>query len=290
MKITRKELREMLWTIGQWKTAKELNITLSKLRVVCNEYDIPLPPREFWYGLTPEIPLPNPELDVPVCLDKKPNPILERRNKRTEQNSKPVIPNLADYLPYYSVDDQTKIQAAFNALQMEGTLSPTPHPEITKYFSYQEQWKGMKKVQPTLKFKTKLREIDAEVFIFIDQLLKAFETIGARIYSDLEATKIEYEGQTYSLKFILPTYRNNTRVNLITHNTEPEMIMIVEPAFFWNGIIIIQIDIKGNKLSSQLESQTITQHLDESLNALLKRTFVKIVKIAIVESRLLRRV
>jgi len=286
MKITRTELREMLWTIGQAKTAKELNITLSKLRVVCNDYDIPLPPREFWYGLTPEIPLPNPELDVPVCLDKKPNPILEKRNKRAEQNSKPVIPCLADYLPYYSADDQTKIQAAFNALQMEGTLSPTPHPEITKYFAYQEKWKGMKKLQPTLKFKTRLRVIDAEVFIFIDQLLKVFETIGARIYSDPEATKIEYAGQTFSLTFKLPSYRNNTRVNLITHNTEPEMIMIVEPAFFWKGIIIIQMDIQGNKPSIQFKSQTIRQHMDESLSALLKRTFVEIVKTGMVVNRI----
>ena len=168
---------------------------------------------------------------------------------------------------------------------MEGTLSPTPHPEITKYFAYQDQWKGMKKLQPTLKFKTKLSEIDAEVFIFIDQLLKAFETIGARIYSDPEATKIEYAGQTFSLTFKLPAYRNNTRVNLITHNTEPEMIMIVEPPFFWKGIIIIQIDIQGNKPCVQFKSQTITQHMDESLNVLLKRTFVEMVKMGVVAAK-----
>ena len=34
MNISRIELREKLWKLGQSKTAKELNITLSKLRVL----------------------------------------------------------------------------------------------------------------------------------------------------------------------------------------------------------------------------------------------------------------
>ena len=96
---------------------------MSKLRVVCNDYDIPLPPKEYWYGITKEIPLPNPEFDVQVCLDKKPNSILENFKKSAEQNSKPVIPSLADCLPYYSASEQAKLQVAFDALQMEGTLA-----------------------------------------------------------------------------------------------------------------------------------------------------------------------
>ena len=87
--------------------------------------------------------------------------------KCEEQNNKPDIPSLADCLPYYSASEQAKLQAAFDALQMEGTLSLTPHAEIMKYFAYQEKWKGMKKLKPTLKFRTRLLEIDAEVFIFI---------------------------------------------------------------------------------------------------------------------------
>lgn len=138
-----------------------------------------------------QFPLPYPEEDVLVSLAKKPNPIVENKKKRTEQTDKPAIPSLADCLKFYPEEEWDKLQAAFDALHMEPALSPTPHAEITKYWAYQEKGKGMKKLRPTLKFKTSLREIDAEVFIFIDQLLKAFESVGARIYSDPEATKIE---------------------------------------------------------------------------------------------------
>ena len=214
MYISREKLYELLWSIGQMKTAEELNITTSKLLVVCADYDIPLPPREFWYGKMEQIPLPNPEQDVLVSLAKKPNPIVENVKKSEEQKAKPVIPNLADCFKFYPEEEWDKLQSAFDALHMDPALSPTPHEEIQKYWAYQENSKGMKKLQPTLKFKTSLREIDEEVFIFIDQLLKAFDSLGARIYSDPEATKIVYGDYIFTLTFKLPAYKNNLRENL----------------------------------------------------------------------------
>ena len=228
MYISRKELYDQLWSIGQMKTAKELNITLSKLYVVCADYDIPLPPREYWYGRTEKFPLPNPEQDVQVCLAKKPNPIVENMKKSVEKNRKPEIPSLSNCFKYYPVEEWDKLQAAFDALHMEPALSPTPHPEITKYWAYKENGKGMKKLQPTLKFKTSLREIDTEVFIFIDQLLKAFESVGARIYSDPEATKIEYGSYTYSLTFKLPAFKNKVLGNTVRRKQMGAIVKILK--------------------------------------------------------------
>lgn len=280
MDITRTELKNMLWKIGQTKTANALNITMSKLLVVCADYDIPLPPREYWYGKTKEIPLPNPEQDVLVCLEKKPNPILGKIQKHQELLSKPIIPNLADCFPYYNEAEQAKLQAAFDALKMESELSETPHAEITKYWAYQDSGKGLKKFQPTLKFKTSLREIDSVVFIFIDQLFKAFESVGARIYSDSEATKIEFGDITFAIKFKLPSFKNNLRENVVTRNgiVAANAATNDEPLYIWKDMIIMEMNITGP--TGHLKSHKITPHPDESFNMLLKRMFVEVVEIA----------
>lgn len=221
--ISRKDLYEMLWSIGTSKTAKELNVPYNKLKLTCITNEIPLPTASYWSRLhmgkekPTQTLLPNPDDNPKIIIDEAkvksvtPQKILSPKKEKnieiTPNNDVASTKNESnrqqEYFSYLE-GEQTLLTKIFNSLKVNKTLSTSPHQEIVKY--RQNKKDGISYYREAkLHINTSSGVLIPETLPFIDSLFKALEKAGARINIMHDETKVLYKSYVFILNFKLPS-------------------------------------------------------------------------------------
>lgn len=286
--ISRKDLYEMLWTVGISSTAKSLNVPYNKLKAACYSNDIPLPTASYWSSLRlgkkkpiqPLLPDPtnNLEITLPVVKsnvnssvpEKMLLPTRERKNDIPpikEGTSKIVTSDANGYFSYLK-DEQPLLIKIYNSLRVNKTLSTNPHEEIVRYrkknrgkFSY---YPG----EATLKIKSSSGVVIPEIFPFIDSLFKALEKAGARINITDDENQVLYKNYTFILTFRLPS----KRVNLSPDDKEYSTYNTFK--YVSTGKINVEVGYRVEWSNWLKGEKIITQNKRDTLDDLLKKVFL----------------
>lgn len=289
--ISRRDLYEMLWSIGTSKTAKKLNVPYNKLKIACTTNDIPLPTASYWSRLymgkekPTQVILPDPSNNSEIILqevkqkvkDTTPEKIVltkQEKNIKTiaknevSSTSKNQVNNQQMYFSYLE-DDQMLLIQVYNSLKINKTLSTNPHKEIIKY-RQQKRDSSWHYREPRLNINSSSGVIIPEALPFIDSLFKALEKVGARINITSEETQVLYKNYVFTLNFKLPSRK------VMLSPDDKEYSAYKTYKFVSTGKINVEVGYLLEWYKWSKNEKLIKQTKTDTFDTLLKKVFLYI--------------
>lgn len=286
LSISRKDLYDVIWSVGMTRAAKKLDIPYHNLKKACVDHDIPLPTQSYWSKLymgneKPSQPeLPNAEDNVVITIKKAkkqqvklaPKRIVKSTKQKEKQESPPLKTNhdkLSEqeksYFSYFKQDEDRLIDI-YNNLKINKTLSSKPHKAIVGYRKKTQSYREDK-----LRIKSASGKIFPEVLPFIDSLFKTLEKAGAKIVPKYDETEIILKDQyTITLNFKLPC----RKINLSPEDERYSTYHTFE--YETKGIINVEVGYKLYWHSWGRSEKSINQTKRMSTEDLLRKVFVYI--------------
>ncbi|WP_340083770.1 hypothetical protein MHB50_11075 [Siminovitchia sp. FSL H7-0308] len=283
--ISRKDLYDMLWSIGITKTARDLKAPYDKLKKACLNNDIPLPTASYWSKLhmgnekPVQPPLPNSEDNRIVSIEKAKKHrvttvpekiIIPDANKDANEISKvntKTSPTEKKELRYFSYleSEQKNLMDIYNSLNINKNLSTKPHKEIIKYRRKTKTYR-----EDRLRIKSASGEIFPEVLSFIDSLFKALEKAGAKIICKFDETEIIFKKYTFTINFKLPC----RKINLSPEDKNYSTYHTYE--YETKGTINVEVGYKAYWYRWSRNEKVINQTKTMSVEDLLRKVFIYI--------------
>jgi hypothetical protein len=190
-KISRKELYDLVWSTPLSKIQKDLGLSYSSLKSICNEKKIPLPENGFWskiafnkaVNIIPFFDDPNIQSEIILIEEKLQDPTVE---PTIDQLTKKLVKDLGEKI-------------------VVPKLIKSWHPLVgrfrEKYIEYQNELKKgnwSTALRGELNIQVKESHISRATRIF-DTIIKIVESKGHSIFIDHSGTNIKINEHTYQL-------------------------------------------------------------------------------------------